>query len=105
MALITSVTLRVTSINGPWVSTSSVAYNTCSDCKNIKMSVISVGKKVTAPATTAEVSLLPTFVIEGNAKFWFEVSKNNNVYFFSLISWIPFNVICRLLIKNTCFRL
>lgn len=82
MPLITSVTLRVTSINGPWVSASSVAYNTYSDCKNIKMSVISVGNKVTAPATTTEMSLLPMFIIERNAKFWLEVSKNNNVYFF-----------------------
>lgn len=48
----------------------------------MKISVISVGDKVTITANTIEVSLLPTFITEGNAKFLLEVSENNSVYFF-----------------------
>lgn len=69
MALITNVTSGVMSINGSWISTSSIAYNVRNAYKNIKMSVISVGDKITITGNTIEVSLLLTFTKEGNATF------------------------------------
>lgn len=69
MALIANVTSGVMSIKGSWVSTSSIAYNIRNACKNIQMSVISVGDKITITGNTIELSLLLTFTMEGNAKF------------------------------------
>lgn len=69
MALITNVTSGVMSINGSWISTSSIAYNVRIANKNIRMSVISVGDKITITGNTIEVSLLLTFTMEGNATF------------------------------------
>lgn len=90
MALITNVTSGVMSTDGlgcplaHWLTISAVTL------ENMKISVISVGDKVTITANTIEVSLLPTFITEGNAKFLLEVSENNSAYFFNAISCILF---------------